>query len=158
MEIKNKKVLYYGLGALVVLALVLFLSMRNDKDADLEGEQSVNESEEMESEEGKEESKKTPAKSEPVLSYAEALAKYKDARIQLDDRCQASPNNVTYKNNTSIMIDNRSPMTRSVKVGSTYTIKGYGFKIVKLSSSQLPIQWLVDCDKSQNVATILIQK
>ncbi len=93
-----------------------------------------------------------------AISYANALVKYKDARIQLGTNCQASPNNVTYKDNTSIMIDNRSAVARTVKVGSTFPIKAWGFKIVKLSSSTLPATWYVDCDKSQNVATILIQK
>src|SRR5258708_267492 len=93
-----------------------------------------------------------------TLSYQQALLKYKDARIQLDKTCQATPNNVTYKNGTNIMIDNRAPVARTVKVGSTISIKGWGFKIVKLSSSTLPATWLVDCDTSQNVATILIQK
>lgn len=93
-----------------------------------------------------------------VVSYAQALEKYKDARIQLDQNCQATPNIMTFKNNTNIMIDNRASIARTVKVGSTFSIKGYGFKIVKLSSTTLPATWYVDCDKSQNVATILIQK
>src|SRR3989338_4718958 len=33
------------------------------------------------------------------LSYGEALVKYKDARIQLDNTCQASPDRMTFKNN-----------------------------------------------------------
>lgn len=93
-----------------------------------------------------------------TISYQNALVKYKDARIQLDATCQANPKNVTYKNGTDIMIDNRAPATRAVKVGSTFSVKAWGFKIVKLSSATLPATWLVDCDQSQNVATILIQK
>lgn len=92
------------------------------------------------------------------LSYAQALEKYKNARIQLDKDCQARPSNVTYKNNTSIMIDNRAPVARAVKVGSVFNIKAWGFKVVKLSSATLPVTWYVDCDKSQNVAAILIQR
>ena len=92
------------------------------------------------------------------LSYQQALTKYKDKRIQLDTKCQATPNNVTYKNNTSIMIDNRSPVARTLKIGGVVSVKAWGFKIVNLSSTKLPATWLVDCDKSQNVATILIQK
>lgn len=91
------------------------------------------------------------------LSYQQALVKYKDARIQLDKTCQASPDKMTFKNGTSIMIDNRAPVARTVKVGSTFSIKAYGFKIVKLSSDTIPATWLVDCDGSQNVSTILIQ-
>lgn len=93
-----------------------------------------------------------------TISYTNALAKYTNARIQLNTICQASPNNMTFKNGTNIMIDNRAPVDRVVKVGSIFNIKAYSFKIIKLSSATLPVTWLVDCDKSQNVATILIQK
>lgn len=92
-----------------------------------------------------------------TISYTQALAKYKDARIQLDQNCRAHPNNVTYKNNTNIMVDNRADLSRTVKVGSTFSIQAYGFKIVRLSSVTLPVTWYIDCDTSQNVATILIQ-
>jgi cytoskeletal protein RodZ len=95
-----------------------------------------------------------------TIAYSDALIKYANARLQLDKTCQAlaSPANLTFKNNAYLMIDNRAPVARTVKVGSTFSIKAYGFKIVKLYSAKLPATWLVDCDKSQNVATILIQK
>jgi cytoskeletal protein RodZ len=93
------------------------------------------------------------------ISYTDALVKYADRRIQLDKMCQASPMSVTYKDNTGIMIDNRSAMTRTVKVGTTFTIKPYGFRIVVLPDVILKSKTLlVDCDKSQNVATILVQE
>ena len=92
------------------------------------------------------------------ISYQQALIKYKDHRIQLGQDCQATPTKITYKNGTSIMIDNRSNTARTVKVGSSYTIPAWSFKVVNLTSSTLPATWLVDCGKQQNVATILIQK
>ena len=93
------------------------------------------------------------------ITYAAALVKYADRRIQLDTTCQAHPNNVTYKDNTGIMIDNRSPNTRTVKVGTTLTIKPWGFRIVVLPDVYLASKTiLVDCDGSQNVATILVQE
>ncbi|MDP2741433.1 MAG: hypothetical protein Q8O66_01955 [bacterium] len=94
-----------------------------------------------------------------AISYANALVKYADRRIQLDTVCQAYPNTVTYKDNTGIMIDNRSPKTRTVKVGVTFTIKPWGFKIVVLPNVYLTSKTLlVDCDQSQNVATVLVQE
>jgi hypothetical protein len=93
-----------------------------------------------------------------TIAYSDALVKYKDARLQLDKVCQASPDKMTFKNNAILMVDNRAPVARSVKVGSTFPIKAYGFKLVKLSSAKLPATWLVDCDKSQNVSSILIEK
>lgn len=93
------------------------------------------------------------------ISYAKALVQYADRRIQLDKNCQAYPNNVTYKDNTGIMIDNRSPQSRTVKVGTTFTIKPYGFKIVTLPGIYLKSKTLlVDCDGYQNVATVLVQE
>ena len=93
------------------------------------------------------------------ISYANALVKYATRRIQLDSSCQAQPNTVTYKDNTGIMIDNRSSSSRTVKVGTTFTIKPYGFAIIVLPDVYLRNKTiLVDCDKSQNVATILVQE
>lgn len=93
------------------------------------------------------------------MSYANALVTYADRRIQLDTKCQAHPNNVTYKDNTGIMIDNRSPEARTVKAGTTFTIKPWSFKILVLPNIYLANKTiLIDCDKSQNVATILIQE
>jgi hypothetical protein len=92
------------------------------------------------------------------LSYSQALIKYKDARLQLDKICQASPDKMTFKNNALLMVDNRAPVARTVHVGSVFPIKAFGFKIVKLSSTTLPVTWKVDCDASQNVSSILIEK
>lgn len=93
------------------------------------------------------------------ISYANALIKYADRRIQLDATCQAHPNTVTYKDNTGIMIDNRSAQARTVKVGTTFTIKPWGFKIVVLPDVYLKTKTLlVDCGQYQNVATILVQE
>ncbi|MEI7765605.1 MAG: hypothetical protein WCI93_03410 [bacterium] len=96
-----------------------------------------------------------------VMSYADALVKYADKRLQFDKDCQVSlPNNVvTYKDNTGIMIDNRSSQTRTIKIGTTFTIKPYSFKIVVLPDVYLKTNTLlVDCDNSKNVATILVQE
>lgn len=106
--------------------------------------------------------KAVPVASQPVsMSYTNALALYKDnKRIQLsgDSFCQVTPNNVMYKNGTSIMIDNRSAKTRTVKLLGSHTIAGYGFTILKLSSGTLPATLLMDCDTQQNVAKVLLQK
>ncbi len=94
-----------------------------------------------------------------TISYTNALVKYADRRIQLDKACQAYPNTVSYKDNTGVMIDNRSSQTRTIKIGTTFTIKPWGFKILVLPDVYLKNKTiLVDCDKSQNVATILIQE
>ena len=101
---------------------------------------------------------KSTSKPAPVMSYAEALAKYKDRRIQFDQSCQATPNNMTFKNGTTIMLDNRAGVARNININGPVSIKAYGFKIITLSSNTLPKTILVDCGTGQNVATILIQK
>lgn len=154
MDKKQKKNLLIGVGVVVVVIIIFLLGGKNkdvDSPKNVESEDVVDK-DTVPATGGV----KTPAPAS--ISYAEALVKYRNNRIQLDVACQASPNNVTYKNGTSIMIDNRSANSRVVKVGSIFNIKPWDFKIVKLSSSTLPVTWLVDCDKSQNVATILIQK
>jgi hypothetical protein len=94
------------------------------------------------------------------LSYAQALVKYKNARIQIDENCQANAQSqkMQFKNNASVMIDNRAPVARTIHLGSIFPIKAYGFKIIKLYSATLPATLLMDCDKIQNVSTVLIQK
>lgn len=163
MEEKNKNIWMIGGIVLVVIAVIVFMStQKNDADDVLENENNIVQEEVVVEENVAGELDTTPDKdvaTSPAvsLSYEQALIKYKDARLQLDKTCQASPDKMTFKNGTSIMIDNRAPVSRTVKVGSTYTIKAYGFKIIKLSASKLPVTYLVDCDKSQNVSTILLQ-
>ncbi len=99
-----------------------------------------------------------PSNNKASMSYEEALVVYKDKRIQLDMDCKAFPRKMTFKEGTSIMIDNRAPVSRTVTVGSTFTVAKYDFKIVNLSSATLPVTWPVNCDKNKQVATILIQK
>lgn len=104
-----------------------------------------------------------PVASQPVsLSYQQALQTYTGSlRIQLsgDAFCQANPTNVMFKNGTSIMIDNRSANARTIRIGSTaYSLTGYGFKIVKLSSTVLPTTLVMDCGTQQNIARITLQK
>ncbi|MEK7585778.1 MAG: hypothetical protein AAB477_00890 [Patescibacteria group bacterium] len=102
----------------------------------------------------------TPPTGTVSISYTKALQVYKDKRIQLGvgSGCPAHPRAMTFKNNTTIMIDNRAPIARTFKLGTTYSIKAYGFRLINLSSDKLPATWLLDCDKQQNVATVTLQK
>jgi len=160
IENKNKN-LWIGLGVVLVIVvgiIIWSMSNANPAVAPTVEEDTTTPLTEPIPQEDKSTSGVNNSPTASTLSYANALIKYKDARIQLDNNCQATPHNLTFKNGTNIMIDNRASVARIVKVGSIFTIKGYGFKIVKLSSATLPATWLVDCGKSQNVATILIQK
>ena len=142
---KNNKnaLLFLGIMAVLIAVIFIFRGFSTTDEAATTDQSGVTE---------------TTKPAAKIPTYNQALVLYKDKRIQLDTTCQASPNVLTFKNNTKIMIDNRSPKTRIVKVGSTMNINPWGFKIVTLYSANLPATWYVDCDGSQNVATILIQK
>lgn len=161
---KNNKMIWVLAGILVIVAVLIFAF--KDKgtqmsDDTLTNGEAVTEAEATEDvSEGSVNQSVGTSSGAVSLSYQKALETYGDRRIQLSDvqPCVATPNTMTFKNGTNIMIDNRSSQTRTIKLGSTFSIKGYGFKIVKLSSSTVPTTWLMDCGASQNVATILIQK
>lgn len=93
-----------------------------------------------------------------VMSYTQALATYKNARIELNKNCQATPNTVTFRNGANIMIDNLSDTSRTIKVGYSFPIKARSFKIISLSSTTAPVVWYMDCGNYQNIATIYIQR
>lgn len=156
MENNNNKILIWVIVVIVVVGIVFFVFSNRKQEA---GPAMQNTETNTEPESVQDTSDQTGIIPTASISYANALIKYADRRIQLDKSCQAHPNNVTYKDNTGIMIDNRSPQTRTIKVGITFTIKPYGFKIVVLPDIYLKAKTiLVDCDKSQNVATILVQE
>ncbi|MFN4181570.1 MAG: hypothetical protein ACK4FA_02660 [Candidatus Paceibacteria bacterium] len=161
---KNKN-LWLGVAALLVVILLIVVISKKRGGDEVANIELTPESAEVVAEAEpapKTVRRRTPATKETVapakMSYADALAKYKDARIQLDAECRAVPNNVTYKDGTEIMLDNRAGVSRTVTLGSTFTIGAYDFKIVKISSNVLPYTYLVDCGDKQNVATILVQR
>ncbi|MEI6400322.1 MAG: hypothetical protein WCO58_02255 [bacterium] len=151
----NKKILS-TIALIVIIILLAFFVWKQTKQT----ETSIDTNISIESTEDVDVATTTTSVKPVTISYQKALEIYKDKRIQLGATtvCTATPNNVTYKNGTSIMIDNRSTIARTIKIGSTYTVKPYGFKIIKLTSKTLPVKWYMDCNKQQNVATILLQK
>jgi len=163
----DNKVIYYVLGAiaLIAIAMLVVVNMKTSDNAVVVPE--INDTSALNPNLSPSDVNKAiedtstgsvNAGASVTISYANALLKYKDARIQLTNVCQAFPQKAVYKNGTTIMIDNRAPVSRTIKVGSVYTVKAYGFKLIKLSSAKLPATWLIDCDKSQNVATLMIEK
>ena len=144
---KNKNILI-GVGIVLVIMILSMINKSNTPSPNIETADSTLDTS----------TSTVNTAPQMTISYANALVKYKNFRVQLDERCQGSPDKMTFKNGTSIMVDNRSQAFRTVKVGSTFSIKPYGFKIVKLYSDTLPATWYVDCDVSHNVSTILIQK
>jgi|SRR3989344_7573471 len=100
----------------------------------------------------------SPNPVQSASTYTELVKKYNGKRIQFDKYCQANPSNVTFKNGTSIMLDNRSGDARIVSVGGVkYSLAGYGYKVITLSSTSLPKELLLSCGSSGNVGKILLQ-
>lgn len=160
---KNNNKIIWIILAVIVIVLVIILVKKSPSGDDMMGDTTNGSDTALEaSEDVSEGSVNAPTSgSSPAvtIAYAEALVKYKDRRIQFNDACAATPNTVTYKDNTGIMLDNRSAQSRTIKVGTTYTVKGYGFKIITLPDIYLKSSTLlVDCDKQQNVATVLVQE
>ena len=95
----------------------------------------------------------------PRLSYEDALIKYSSSRIQFGDTCIATPFMSTYKNNTTIMIDNRSSESKTFVVGSVSNfVPAYDYTLVTFAYPNLPQTVYIDCGKQLNVATILVQE
>jgi len=94
-----------------------------------------------------------------LLPYHEALGIYTGRRIEVSNTCQMMPNNMTFKNDTKVMIDNRSPSIKTIRIGkTTTTIKENGFKILNLTVSKPPARLGVDCDGLKNIASITLEK
>ncbi|KKR02672.1 MAG: hypothetical protein UT29_C0001G0152 [Candidatus Yanofskybacteria bacterium GW2011_GWA1_39_13] len=105
---------------------------------------------------------KTVTKTSPTptstKSYTELVKEYEGRRIQFDQYCQATPKDITYKNGTSIMLDNRSGDARTITLADAkYQLSGYGYAVVTLSSQSLPKEMLLSCGAGINVGRILLQ-
>ncbi len=155
---KTSTVIWIIVG-IIVVGLLVYVGTKGSKTLPVEttGESEVTNNPPASSEDVTAGSVHTSA-SQATLAYNDALTLYKDKMIQFDPKCQAYPNRVNFKNNTDIMIDNRSPKTVTIKLGTSYSVRPYGFKIIHLESSTLPKTILADCGTLQNVATILLQK
>jgi hypothetical protein len=161
MEKRNLKILIWVIIAVVVIGAVIFFVFENNRVVNFttSSNSSMVNSSVSEPASVQDVGPQDIGAGSVSISYANALIKYADRRIQLDKTCQAHPTSVTYKDNTGIMIDNRSPQSRTVKVGTTFTIKPWGFKIVVLPDVYLTSKTLfVNCDQLKNIATILVQE
>ena len=95
----------------------------------------------------------------PKLGYDAALRQFEGRRIQLDPACTAIPSQVTYKNGTQLMLDNRSGESKSVLFNlKRYTIPAYDYIVVAAVADSTPAVTYMDCGQKQNVAKITIQK
>ena len=148
----NKKLLFLLLVAVVALVITLGRgSERQEEALNLTASPSPTPTVKIAS--------KAKGTAPATLTYTQAVEQYAGKRIQFNQYCQGVPNYVTYQNGTNIMLDNRSGDARTIKVGATaYSLAGYGFRIVTLSSATLPATLLLSCGSAVNVGQILLQK
>lgn len=96
------------------------------------------------------------------ITYTEALVAYAQRRVQFSHpqglaSCNATPQKVTFKGGTKFMLDNRTNSTAVIKFsgGVQYSLPAYSFQIVTLNT---PNTYIIDCNSTPNVATVVIQK
>ncbi|PWB38328.1 MAG: hypothetical protein C3F02_04965 [Parcubacteria group bacterium] len=94
------------------------------------------------------------------LDYGSAKTMYEGHRIQFND-CLATPNKMTVKNGTKIMLDGRSATGNKVSMGGvTYNLENYQFKIATITAKQLPAILTVNCTNASgphyNIASISV--
>lgn len=104
---------------------------------------------------------KTPstAQIDQAAAYASALKKYAGNYIQFNPSCQAIPANVTFKNGTAVMFDNRSTKQITISLDDNkFTIKPFDYLVMKVTSKVLPKTISVSCNSAYNVGQILLQQ
>lgn len=98
----------------------------------------------------------TPKPPEPT--YGEVAQLYEGRRIQFDVFCQAFPVESTFTDGTQVLLDNRSPDDRVVAIGGIqHGLRGYGWKVVTMTSTELPATLAADCGTAKNVGKIVIE-
>ena len=91
-------------------------------------------------------------------NYSELVNQYVGRRVEFDERCQMRPADVTFKNGTVVMFDNRSPQAKTIKVGNqSYNLPAYGYRLLTMNSQSVPLSLNVGCDNVPNVGKILLQ-
>lgn len=93
-----------------------------------------------------------------LQAYSDLVRQYEGRRIEFDERCQMRPDDVTFKNGTVVMFDNRSPQAKTLKIGKqSYNLPAYGYRFLTMASSNLPLSLNVGCDSVPSVGRLLLQ-
>jgi len=101
---------------------------------------------------------KTPTSVPGAANYTQLITEYEGKRLQFDDQCKMTPVSPSFKNGTKIMLDNRSKSPRTITLNDQkYSLMGYGYQLVILSSKTLPQTINIDCDSQVNTGQILLQ-
>ena len=96
------------------------------------------------------------------LTFQQAYEEYYDHRIRINN-CMAALPQITLKNGSKIMLDNRSADPLEITLGGkSYRLYDYDFAVITVSSSALPITIKMDCqmgdEVGKNIAQILVER
>ena len=156
---KNNKILW--LVVIILLAIGAFFWLHNSGGS--LGSLSYQSSSPSPSATG---SPKTTVKSSPkatssvtaAKTYTQLVQEYVNRTLQFNSLCQVTPSSMVLKNNTSILLDNRANVARTVSVdGKSYNLSAYGYQVVTLSSKTLPHTVAVNCGSTVNAGQVLLQ-
>ncbi len=110
--------------------------------------------------------KASPKTSEPEsvsADYNTLLKQYVGRYIQFDSLCHGIPGQMVVKKGQSILLDNRSADTKTIKLDSqSYMLPGYNYRIVLIGTTKpLPYSLGIDCKSvngsTENTAVINVQ-
>lgn len=162
----NKNLSILGLVAIIaIILIVVFLFSNSEKKSEnFSNNQNQNtNTPSTETQDNNSNPKVTGAPNNNVEvrpGYTEAVNLYVNKRIQFNENCLVTPNNLTFKTGTKIMFDNRSAKARTFSLDNVrYNLKAYDYTFVTLSTSlSLPHEIIVECGNGENNGKILLQK
>ncbi len=170
-KIKKQDLYIIGIVIVVIIIIILAAAIKQaGPNIGLNPQQWQNQNKQGQPDQPAQEEPKTTSGSSqttsagPSISYQQAIKTYEGRRFQFSfaptHDCDMYPYYSVFKNNTNIMLDNRSDQKLTIGVdGESYVLNPYSFKIVLLSTSkQLPYTAKISCKPGQNTGTILLQK
>lgn len=153
---QNNKYLYWGVGAVIVLGVILAVTWPKNDESNQPSPTPAAVSETP----GVDETPEEPAQPTATakLTYTQAIQIYGDTgsryRFQFND-CMIRPGQLTIKQGGKLMLDNRDNAKRKITVGKqTFNLGAYGF--VVMTASELG-NLKVTCDGTAR-AELLVQK
>ena len=98
--------------------------------------------------------------SSPVqkLSIDQASKFFSDKQIVFDSNCKPTPDKLTVKNNSAIMIVNQGKNNTTFSLDqTTFSIAAGQYKLTTVSRKTLPATILVGCGADKTAASIIVQ-
>lgn len=167
IQTKSKTGMYVGIGAVIVLIIIIGLAMsKKNKEMVEEGTQTPVENTVVPGDTtpnptvtptpGIDPEKEGTSVGSGAGTYANLMLKYKGRMVQFNKECAVITNKVTFKQGTDILLDNRDNTPVKIVIGSrTFNLPGYGYKVIDLPTIG---SFQLDCNKRLNVVTVSVQK